>query len=138
MPLPGGHQRSHLGGVGQRVADGQTPPGEVGDGVDDLGVTGSGGCEDAGAEPADLPVVEKCCCVEGVEVRGQVGVVEDDGGGLSAELEGDGGAEQFAAGAADGASGTGGAGERDFVDAPPVGNEIGAEFASAGDDVQHA
>ena len=66
----------------------------------------------------------------------EVGVVEDDGGGLAAELEGD-AAQVLRAELGDVPAGGAGTGEGDLVDAR-VGDEVLAVLAAGGDDVQHA
>ena len=68
--------------------------------------------------------------------RRDVGVVEDDGGGLAAELEGAAG-DALAADRGDPAAGGGRAGEGDLVDARVAHQQLG-DLAVGGDDVEHA
>ena len=83
--------------------------------VDDLVVVGAAG-EDAGLRDARLAVVHERRELQALHRRGEVGVVEDDRGRLAAELEAD-ALELLTADRGDAATGRGGTGERDLVDA---------------------
>ena len=92
--------------------------------------------EESGAGAADLALVEPDGVDEAFDGTVEVGVIEDDEGGFSAEFEG----ELFGrsgGGFADDAADFGGAGEGDFVDVG-VFDDGFADFAVAGDDIDDA
>ena len=97
------------------------------EGVDHL-VVALPGCEDAGLGDACLAVVHERRHLEAVHGGGQVGVVEDDGGRLAAELERH-PLELLAADAGDAPAGSRRAGERDLVDVA-VADQVLADLAA--------
>jgi hypothetical protein len=91
---------------------------------------------DPGQRRADLPGQEALGLGQGAGGRLDVGVVEDDGGGLAAEFQGAAG-DPLAADRGDPPSGRGRPGEGDLVD-PRVADEQLGDLAVGGDHVDHA
>src|SRR5581483_6111335 len=107
----------------------------LGDALGHLVVAVAGG-EDAGLGHARLAVDEDGAAEKSGDGLVEVGVVEDDGGRLAAQLEGD-APQALAAQRRDALAGGGAAGEADLVDVG-VGDEVLAHGPVGGDDVEHA
>ena len=135
VPLALGHEGADLGVHVGRVADldGLHAGGQA---VDDLVVLGPAG-QDAGLGHAGLPVVHEAGDLQQLVEGGvHVGVVEDDGRRLAAELQRV-ALELLAADGGDLHARRGRAGEGDLVDVG-VADQVLADLTAGGQDVDHA
>ncbi len=127
-------ERAHLGLRVEGVADPDLRE-RAGQRLDELVVAGPAD-DEPGQRRAHLAAEEALGAGDGAGGGLEVHVVEDDGGGLAAELERAAG-DPLAAERGDAAAGRGRAGERDLVDAGVAHEQLG-DLAVGGDDVEDA
>src|SRR5690606_37736634 len=130
---PADHGADHRGG-GERVGE-PLGGGGLGERVDEL-VPAGAGHQQPGLGDAGLAVDHERHRQQGGDDLVDVGVVEDDRGGLAAQFQGDAG-DAGGAGGHDLLARGGAAGEGDLVDSGVV-DEVGALLPVGGDDVEHA